>query len=121
MPANYPGAFNARENRLISHNYALVEIEDEEVVLSSDDSTTHVLMSSTVAADPGATPPVLASVAKLVLPKPVLSKGRLINVRVEDTTGTVAIEDAEGNVIQSDAAVGNYQYFCTGSEYKRVF
>jgi len=108
VPSNYPGLFNARENRLITHNFCLVELDNESFEVLPDDGITHIVTSGT------------ANVT-IILPKPELSKGRLISIKVGDSTGTILIEEKDGTDIVADAAVGSYQFFCTGSEYKQVF
>lgn len=109
VPANYPGLFNARENRMITHNYCVVEGDsDENISVSSDDNVTHVIIK-----DGGATP-------VLTFPKAELSKGRLISVKVEGTAVDVKESD-EATLISDDLGEGSYQFFCTGSEYIRVF
>ena len=113
VPSNYPGLFNARENRMITHNYSLVELAPsaapESFEIKSDDNVTHVSVDAS------------SQNVTLVFPKPELSKGRVIKVYVIDSTSTVLIEEKDGTDIAADAAAGSYEYFCTGSEYKRVF
>lgn len=102
VPANYPGLFNARENRMITHNYSVVSLVDEDYEIKADDNITHVSIDASGAA------------VTVSLPAAALSKGRLLKVYVSDATEIVTVG--------SDTySAGSYEIFCDGSSYFRVF
>jgi len=108
VPANYPGLFNARENRMITHNYSVVKgDEDEALSLASDDGVTHVVVNAT-------------TTVELDLPKAVLNKGRLIYLKVEGL-GDVDVTEESAAIVDLAGVTGSIQIFCTGSEYIQVF
>ena len=107
VPSNYPGLFNARENRLITHNYCVVELTNENFEVLPDDAVTHIL----VLGDGNST---------ITLPKPELSKGRLISISVFSSTGVKLLQEKDGTEIIDNLPAANYQFFCTGSEYKLI-
>lgn len=104
VPANYPGLFNARENRMITHNYSVVSLVGENYEIKSDDGVTHLVIDAS------------SSNVVVSLPAAALSKGRLLKVYVTDTTNDITIG---GSSDYDDA--GSYEIFCDGSSYFRVF
>lgn len=103
VPANYPGLFNARENRMITHNYSVVSLVDEDYEIKADDNITHVSIDASGAA------------VTVSLPAAALSKGRLLKVYITDTSlNTVTIGS-------TSYVAGSYEIFCDGSSYFRVF
>jgi hypothetical protein len=106
VPANYPGLFNARENRMITHNYAVVALVDENYTVLPEDGITHLTIEAATAA------------VTVTMPAPALCKGRLMKVYVSDATETVTVDVAGGN---TQYTAGSYEIFCDGTDYLRVF
>src|SRR5210317_1969006 len=101
IPSNYPGVFNARENKLISSNYsAIVGADEENVSLAAGDGITHVVVNCTT------------SSVEVVLPKAELSKGRLVSIKVDGASGVDVKEEGELAFL-SGLAEGSYQVLCT--------
>lgn len=106
----YPQNFDKREARLMACGFSLLALAATETyTMSNDDSFTHV----TIAGSSGTT--------TLLLPPTAASEGRVLNIYVSDSTGTVALKDAAGSTVVADLTAGSYQYFCTGSAWTRVF
>ena len=97
VPSRYPGKFNARENRLISHNYAAIasSANDETISVAEDDSITHVIIGST-----GCT---------VSLPKAELSLGRLLKIFVADEATSAILSQEAGSATLSP---GTYEILC---------
>jgi hypothetical protein len=116
VPANYPGLFNARENRMITHNYSVVKVEGEtdntdpenpvdlaiSYEIKSDDGVTHLFLDGT------------NGTVTITLPAAALSKGRLLKVYVFNSAEAVSVGG-------SSYSAGSYEIFCDGSSYFRVF
>lgn len=106
---NYPENFNKRESRLIACGYSLLAMTATETyAMSTDDSFTHVTIPGT------------SGTTTLRLPLSAASLGRVINIYVSDSTGTVLLTDSASATIVADLAAGAYEYFCTGSTWTRV-
>lgn len=106
---NYPENFNKRESRLLACGYSLLAVAATETyAMTTDDSFTHV----TIAGASGTT--------TLRLPLTAASTGRVVNIYVSDTTGTVLLTDSASATIVADLAVGHYAYFCTGAAWVKV-
>jgi hypothetical protein len=106
---NYPENFDKREARLIACGYSLLQVAATETyTMSATESYTHVTMAGT------------SGTTTLRLPPVANSLGRVVNVYVSDSTGTVLIEQADGTDLIADAAAGPYAFFCTSSAWVRV-
>lgn len=98
VSSNYPENFNARETRLITHNYAAViaDVADETVDVAPGDGITHVVVQAT-----GCT---------VNLPNPKLSKGRLIKVFVAPVAVSATI--SQEGVPPTALDEGVYELLC---------
>jgi len=103
VPANYPGLFNARENRMITHNYCAVFVNAEDYEVKADDGVTHLVV------DPA------AEDIEISLPDAALSKGRLLKVFIPDN-GALGSVTISGLVYSP----GVYELFCSGSVFTTV-
>lgn len=102
VPANYPGLFNARENRMITHNYAVVALANEDYTVLPEDGVTHLTVDAS------------SATVTVTMPAAALCKGRMMKVYVSDATNTVTV----GGIVLT---AGSYEIFCDGSSYFRVF
>jgi hypothetical protein len=103
VPANYPGLFNARENRMITHNYCAVFVTAEDYEVKADDGVTHLVV------DPA------ASDIEISLPNAALSKGRLLKMYIPDNGASGSVTVA--GLVYSP---GVYELFCSGDVFTQV-
>jgi hypothetical protein len=87
---------------MITHNYAVVALVDENYTVLPEDGITHLTIEAATAA------------VTVTMPAPALCKGRLMKVYVSDATETVTVAG-------DTYTAGSYEIFCDGTDYLRVF
>lgn len=106
IDANFPGRFNKRENRCMTHNYSLLAC-DSDYASRDDDGVNYVRVNASAAAVEFTFPPATA--------------GRCFTFYVADATNAVTVAaNADGAAITGTAPslAGEWtEYYCDGSSW----
>lgn len=106
---NYPENIDKREARVLACGYSLLQVAATETyAMDTGDSFTH----ATIAGTSGTT--------ILKLPLAAASLGRVLNIYVSDTTGTVNLQTSTGSTVVADMAAGPSSWFCNGTTWVQV-